>query len=146
QHLAHLARHIPRERFLVVPQQLADAEEDFAPVRRGIEPPQREGALRGLYRPPNFGLAALRERPDKVAAPGIAVLHRLPPRGLDPPAVDIVLVQVGHDSCSRAHNQVAPSPLVRVFVLCAGIECQRAWRSGNDWYAASAPIQTSSSA
>src|SRR5581483_11566839 len=77
---------------------------DFSALGSGHQAPLLEGALGGVHGGFNIGLAGLGEDADHVAmVGGIAIFKSLSGRGLDPLAVDEVLVNLG-SGCSANHG------------------------------------------
>src|SRR5215212_9707446 len=104
--LAHLARHQLRDVFLLVDQELPEAVEDLAALRRGHEPPLLERRLRRLDGAIDVLGARLRECPDQLAGRRTVALEGLSARRVDPLAADVVAKGLrrgshGGDSTSR---------------------------------------------
>ena len=70
-HLAHLARHEVGELVLVVGEELREAEEDLAALRRRDEAPVLVGRLRGRDGAVDVGGAGAREDADQLAVGGL---------------------------------------------------------------------------
>jgi len=90
-HLPHLVRHQVGELGLVVGDELREAEEDLASLRRGHEPPLLERLLRRRDRAVDVLRRRLREDADRLAVRGTDRLERLAGRGVHPLPADEVL-------------------------------------------------------
>ena len=91
QDLAHLAGHQLRDVFLLLGQQLGEAEEDLAPPRSWDEPPVLVGRLRGGDCAVDVLGARARESADRLAVRGARAFEGLAGGGVDPLAADVVL-------------------------------------------------------
>ena len=96
--LAHLARHQPRQLFLVALEDLAGRVEDLGAARRRSVLPAREGLLRRRDGRVHVPLVALGEQADEViAVGGVAVFERLARGGRNPLAADEVVLRFDCD-------------------------------------------------
>jgi hypothetical protein len=78
EHLAHLARHVARERLLAVGQQLRGAKQQLGATRRRHEPPLLVGAACGVDRALNVLAGRLLEHAHQlVRVGGITVLEEI---------------------------------------------------------------------
>src|SRR5207244_2510083 len=89
--LPHLAGHQVGEVVLVLDQELAEAEEDLAALRRRYEPPLLERRLRRFNRAVDVLRTGLREDADRLAVRRTDALERLAADGVHPFAADVVL-------------------------------------------------------
>jgi hypothetical protein len=101
QDLPHLARHVTRELFLALRDDLRDAVEHLGANRRRHQPPGLVGTARGVERRLDILAVGVLEDADQVVrVRGIAVLEGLARRGRLPLAVDVVAVD-GHAGAGR---------------------------------------------
>ena len=94
-HLPHLVRHEVGQLGLVLDDELREAEEDLAALRRGDEAPVLECRLRGGDGAVDVVGAGPREGADQLAVGGARRVERLAGGGVDPLAADVVLKVLG---------------------------------------------------
>ena len=90
-HLPHLVRHQVGEVVLLLDQQLAEAEQNFAALRSGNKPPFFERRLRRGDGAVDVLGPGLRKDADRLAVRGADALEGIAVRGVHPITVDVVL-------------------------------------------------------
>jgi hypothetical protein len=68
EHLAHLARHVARQRLLALREELRRLEQNLRAARGRHQPPAQVRTARGLDSVRDVASGRLREQPDEIVA------------------------------------------------------------------------------
>ncbi len=108
QNLAHLARHVRGELFLVADQDLAETKQQFSAFGGRRVAPAIEGVLRGIDRGVYVVAGGERKASDDVAiVGGVDVFKHLARLAGDPLSVDVVLIGFDCGACRIARREFA---------------------------------------